>query len=437
MWDRILKSTFSCVAWLVVATPALAGDVSLKLDAGSGFSIQDNTGTSEHFRVDEATGNVSRHGALFVHTTGSSGSVFMGQHAGNASTSGASNSAFGAYALHYNTTGNANSAVGVAALYSNTTGYGNSAIGQRALFANTTGNWNSAVGSNALASSTSGGSNSAFGAGALGHNTLGRYNTAAGINALSFNTIASSNSAFGQNTLTNNYAPSACCNSAFGSGALQSNVSGSSNSAFGLGALGSNSSGARNVAVGQSAGANQTTGSDNLYLANSGVAAESGQIKIGTAGTHTRAFIAGIRGVTTVNANAIPVLIDSAGQLGTASSSRTVKKDIRDMGDTTARLLELRPVTFRYREQQPTLPDGSDAPPEYGLVAEEVAEVFPDLVVYDDEGKPFTVKYHELAPMLLNEMKRQQREHAQEMATLTARLAQLEEKVARAPEAAR
>ena len=147
--------------------------------------------------------------------------------------------------------------------------------------------------------------------------------------------------------------------------------------------------------------------------------------------------IAGIRGVTTGVANAIPVLIDSDGQLGTASSSRSVKKDIRDMGDTTARLLELRPVTFRYREQQPTLPDGSDAPPEYGLVAEEVAEVFPDLVVYDEAGKPFTVKYHELAPMLPNEMKRQQREHALEMAALTAGLAQLEVQMGRSPETVR
>src|SRR5262249_15475010 len=94
------------------------------------------------------------------------------------------------------------------------------------------------------------------------------------------------------------------------------------------------------------------------------------------------------------------------------------------------------PVTFHYKQEQ-TLPDGSEAPPEYGLVAEEVAEVFPDLVVYDDAGKPFTVKYHELAPMLLNEMKRQQREHAQEMAALTARLAQLEAQLARAPEAPR
>ena len=100
------------------------------------------------------------------------------------------------------------------------------------------------------------------------------------------------------------------------------------------------------------------------------------------------------------------------------------------MGDATARLLELRPVTFRYREQEQTLPGGGEAPPEYGLIAEEVAEVFPDLVVYDDAGKPLTVKYHVMAPMLLNEMKRQRREHEQQLAALTARVARLEQESA-------
>jgi hypothetical protein len=188
---------------------------------------------------------------------------------------------------------------------------------------------------------------------------------------------------------------------------------GNANSAVGFFALGNNSTGSRNVGVGQRAGWLQTTGNDNIYLANTGVAAESNTIRIGTpapgtvAGLHNRAFIAGIQGVMTGVADAIPVLIDSNGQLGTVSSSRSVKKEIRDMGDATARLLDLRPVTFRYKHEQ-TLPSGGDVPPEYGLIAEEVAEVFPDLVVYDEKGQPYTVKYHEMAPMLLNEMKKQQ-----------------------------
>ena len=160
------------------------------------------------------------------------------------------------------------------------------------------------------------------------------------------------------------------------------------------------------------------------------MAGESGQIRIG-AGLHTRTFDRRDPWRDDRNADAIPVLIDSTGQLGTVSSSRSVKKDIRDMGDATARLLDLRPVTFRYKQEQ-TLPSGGEVPPEYGLIAEEVAEVFPDLVVYDEKGQPFTVKYHEMAPMLLNEMKKERRAHAQEMAVLTERLARLEQQVSEA-----
>ncbi len=137
----------------------------------------------------------------------------------------------------------------------------------------------------------------------------------------------------------------------------------------------------------------------------------------------TSAFIAGIRGVTTGAANAIPVLVDSNGQLGTVSSSRRFKKDIVDMGDATENLLKLRPVRFRYKQEQ-TMPDGSEVPMEYGLIAEEVAEIFPDLVVYGEDGKPFTVKYHILASMLLNEMEKQKaandRQAAQQQGELKA-----------------
>ena len=154
-------------------------------------------------------------------------------------------------------------------------------------------------------------------------------------------------------------------------------------------------------------------------------------IRVGTTSTHTRAFISGIRGVTTANANAVPVLVDSAGQLGTVSSSRRFKQDIVDMGDATSRLLELRPVRFRYKQEQ-TMPDRSEVPMEYGLIAEEVAEVFPDLVVYDDEGKPFTVKYHILSSMLLNEMKEQALEMARQRSEFEVRLAALESRASSA-----
>jgi hypothetical protein len=127
-------------------------------------------------------------------------------------------------------------------------------------------------------------------------------------------------------------------------------------------------------------------------------------IRIGSAGTHSRFFAAGVVGVTTGEA-AIPVLIDGNGQLGTTSSSRRFKENIEDMGEASSALLQLRPVTFRYRQAQN---DGSK-PPEYGLIAEEVAEVFPDLVVRDAGGRVETIQYQKLTPLLLNEVLKQNR----------------------------
>jgi hypothetical protein len=434
---------------------ARAGDVTVQLDSGAGFVVKDSTGAIERLRVDEATGNISRNGALFVHTTGT-GNLFVGFGAGNISTSGVGgNSAIGTHSLYSNTTGADNTAAGAYALLSNTSGSNNSAFGFVALRDNTSGSNNSAVGMAALASNTTGFSNSAFGFTALGFNTTAKHNSAFGYGALRYNTTGAYNSAFGGSALRGDLLTSGFSNSAFGYSALRNNTAGGSNAAFGNSALENNSTGSSNIAVGYKAGYNQTTGNDNIYLANTGVAAESNTIRIGCpaglcatgASPHDRAFIAGIRGVTTAAADAIAVLIDSNGQLGTVSSSRSVKKDIRDMGDATDRLLDLRPVTFRYKQGQ-TLPGGREVPPEYGLIAEEVAEVFPDLVVYDEAGKPFTVKYHELAPMLLNEMKKQQRtieaqredaqaqrellvaqrhEYETQIAVLTKRLARLEE----------
>jgi hypothetical protein len=139
--------------------------------------------------------------------------------------------------------------------------------------------------------------------------------------------------------------------------------------------------------------------------------------------------------VTTSQADAVPVVIDSAGQLGTISSSRRFKRDVADMGERTERLLELRPAVFRYEGQQ-AVPNGQ-TPLEYGLIAEEVAEVFPDLVVHDEDGEPFTVRYHLLSAMLLNELQRlhaglaaERESHARELEELQgrfeARLAALE-----------
>ena len=193
-------------------------------------------------------------------------------------------------------------------------------------------------------------------------------------------------------------------NTAVGANALNplspNTNSASNNTAIGSTALRDVTTGSSNVGIGRFAGGQITTGSNNIAIGNSGVAAESATIDIGTPGTQTKAFIAGIRGVTTGSATGINVLIDTNGQLGTVSSSRRYKEDITDMGEASARIAALRPVTFRYNKPY----DNGEKPIQFGLIAEEVAEVFPELAVYNEEGKPETVKYQDLTPMLLNEV---------------------------------
>jgi hypothetical protein len=163
-----------------------------------------------------------------------------------------------------------------------------------------------------------------------------------------------------------------------------------------------NTTGNGNLALGVHAGVNLTSGSNNVYIANAGVATESATIRIGTVG-YARTFIGGIRGRRTALANAVPVLIDANGQLGTANSSERFKKDIQDMNDASRKLFQLRPVTYRYKQTD----DSTANPLEYGLIAEEVAKVYPDLVAYGADGKIETVQYQKLTPMLLNEYQKQ------------------------------
>jgi len=175
---------------------------------------------------------------------------------------------------------------------------------------------------------------------------------------------------------------------------LLKNTTGAYNTAVGLNALENTTTGASNVGVGVNAGLNLTTGSNNIDIANVGVAAETKTIRIGAQGTQTKAFVAGIFG-SSVTGDA--VVVSSTGQLGIVVSSARYKRDIRDMGNTSDRLMELRPVTFEYKQDP-------KSERQYGLVAEEVARLYPELVSYDTDGKVITVRYHELVPMLLNEL---------------------------------
>jgi hypothetical protein len=312
-----------------------------------------------------------------------------GQHALQDLTSGAGNTALGAYSMFSTTTGSFNTGVGAGALDLNT-GDKNTAVGAAALLLNT-GTQNTAVGVDALALNTSGGPNTAVGAFALFNNTASG-NTAMGAAALSSNTTGDDNTAIGDSALGDN--TTGDTNAAVGFHALFLNTTGGENTAVGTGALRNNTTGGSNIAIGLAAGLSITTTSNNIDIGNQGVAGDSNTIRVGDSQTTT--FVAGIRGVTTDIADAIPVLIDSNNQLGTMSSSRRFKKEISPMDKVSEAILALRPVTFHYKS------DKTDTP-QFGLVAEEVAKVNPNLVVRDKDGEIYTVRYDAVNAMLLNE----------------------------------
>lgn len=319
--------------------------------------------------------------------------------------------------------GISNTALGIGALSNNTGNY-DTATGAAALQNNTTGSQNTANGGQALQNNTTGSRNTASGANALFANITGDHNTAIGSNALNSNTTGGLNTAIGESAMANSTTGSA--NTASGGAALANNSTGYNNTAVGFGALNYNTTGYHNIAIGSGAGAGVSGGnSNNVHIGNAGNADDSGTIRIGTPGTQTSFFAAGIRGVTTGNNDAVPVVIDSNGQLGTVSSSRRFKEDIQDMGEVSSGLMQLRPVTFRYKNP---FADGSK-PIQYGLIAEEVAEVYPDLVAYSADGQIETVKYQVLDSMLLNELQKQRQQVQQQAETikgLEARLAALE-----------
>ncbi len=291
-----------------------------------------------------------------------------------------------------------NTFLGEDALISNTTGTSNTATGRSALFSNTTGEGNTANGSQALLTNTTGFNNTATGFIALIFNTTGNSNTATGTAALYFNTTGADNTAIG-------------------SGALSGNTTGNSNTAIGSRAL-QNNNGSNNIAVGFNAGINRTRGSDNIYIGNAGIAGESRAIRIGTTGIQTKTFIAGISGATVPTG--VAVIVDSSGHLDTTTSSARFKEVIKQMDKTSEAILALKPVTFRYKHELD--PNGI---PQFGLVAEDVEKVNPDLVVRDADGKAYTVRYEAVNAMLLNEFLK---EH-QKVQRLEAALAAVNERL--------
>ena len=329
---------------------------------------------------------------------------------------GFNNTAFGSIALMVNTTGDENTATGASTLWHNTTGFQNTAIGFQALASNISGNGNTACGTNALLENTTGANNTATGLNALIGNTTGANNTASGADALNSNGTGTNNTATGAQALVFN--DTGNLNTASGFQALFSNIDGLSNTAVGAKAL-KKSLGTKNIGIGYQAGVSLINGNNNIYIGSAGNGDESQTIRVGTAQTST--FIAGIA-TTPIVENSATVEIDTAtGQLGVAGgSSARFKRDIEAMGSRSEKVLELRPVTFAYR-------DDTHGVTHYGLVAEEVEKVYPELVTHTATGEAQTVRYQELIPMLLNELQRQRqelRDQRQELAELRALVGQ-------------
>ena len=312
-------------------------------------------------------------------------------------TTATANTAYGAFALFSNTTGGTigslngfdigpNVAVGSQALENNTLAGANTAVGYQALHSFTAGpagfeqaGWCTAIGFQALANATETGvANSAFGYQALVNNTTGQSNTASGFYALHGNVIGDFNTADGWI-------------------ALQHNTTGGYNTAVGVDALGDNISGTNNIAVGYQAGQGLTTGSNNIYIggvAGGGNEGQSNTITIG--GLQTSTYIVGIS--DTALGGGSQVFVAGDGHLGVATSSRRFKENIQPMDELSEALFALKPVTFRYRKEV-----DPKSTRQFGLVAEEVEKVNPELVVHDKEGKPYTVRYDQVNAMLLNE----------------------------------
>src|SRR5208283_788373 len=264
--------------------------------------------------------------------------------------------------------GSGNIAIGVFGLTANTTGDDNTAVGNFGLNVNTTGQGNTAIGFEALTSNTTGDDNTATGVVALDSNTTGQGNTAIGFEALSFDTT-----------------------------------------------------GDDNIGIGAEAGGNLTTGSGNIDIGNVGVAGESSTIRIGRQGTQTAAYIAGIFGTPKIK-KACEVVVETTGLLGCVTSSARYKRDIRDMGDASDKLMKLRPVTFTYKAD-------STGTKQYGLIAEDVEKVYPELVIDDADGKPETVAYQVLPAMLLNEVQKQARDKDAQIAALRRQVASQEKQI--------
>ena len=382
------------LAWFALSPPLKAQDCPTTCTA---LGLNTGVGTNALINVNPAAGGINN--------------TAVGFGALRDNTTGFYNTAVGTRALEQNTTGNFNMAIGTEALNQNNANF-NLAIGFRVGFLNTTGNHLTGIGAAALRNNTTAGFNTAIGADALRENTISEANVAVGDAALAaYNGLDAGIDGF---------------NTALGSIALTALTDGFQNTAVGRRALQFVTTGNNNTAVGWRTGNILTTGDGNTFIGSLAGSTEgpdvSNVICLGESGdtnggeqSDNRCYIGQIFGITTGNVGS-PVLIDFDGQLGTISSSRRFKKDIKPMDQASEAILALKPVTFHYKDRR----DGKKAQetPEFGLIAEDVAEVNPDLVVNDKNGEIYSVRYEVVNVMLLNEFLKEHKKVEEQQASI-------------------
>ena len=377
--DSLLRCAFIIMPFLLMCVATLPGARAVSPAPDGGYP----------------NGNTAEGQNALLHLTTGTFNTAIGLNSLESLTAGKFNTGVGAKTLLSNRA-DQNTAIGFSALFRNTTGVGNTANGASALFSNTDGSANTAIGTQALFSST-GDANTAVGRNALFSNTVGSANTAVGFDALFSNSTGNSNNALGPAALTSN--TTGGNNEAIGDSALHQNTIGNNNIGVGDGALFNNTTGSNNIALGVEAGVN-ITDANNV-------------ICIGTRGANLSGtcFIGNIFGAT--SALGTSVLINSDGQLGTMTSSGRFKEKIKPMEQASDALFALKPVTFRYKREI-----DAQQVPQFGLVAEDVEKVNPDLVVRDKEGKPYSVRYDQVNAMLLNEFLKQHKAFVEEHRTV-------------------
>ena len=382
------------LAWFALSPPLEAQDCPTTCTA---LGLNTGVGTNALINVNPAAGGINN--------------TAVGFGALKDTTTGFFNTAVGTRALEHNIIGNFNMAIGTEALNQNNANF-NLAIGFRVGFMNTTGNHLTGIGAAALRNNTTAGFNTAIGADALRENTISEANVAVGDAALAaYNGLDAGIDGF---------------NTALGSIALTALTDGFQNTAVGRRALQVLTVGENNTAVGWRSGNILTTGDGNTFIGSLAGSTEgpdvSNVICLGESGdtnggeqTDNRCYIGQIFGITTGNVGS-PVLIDFDGQLGTISSSRRFKKDIKPMDQASEAILALKPVTFHYKDRR----DGKKAQetPEFGLIAEDVAEVNPDLVVNDKNGEIYSVRYEVVNVMLLNEFLKEHKKVEEQQASI-------------------